>query len=122
MKTQQLIGGCYVIAKRNKGQLVRTVGGLTGKFKRMCEIYRIFSKDWEHLHDYSDQSMIELYNHESYGTPISQKNGFALGKKWLSVQVTMWKEDIDSGLLFKHELYNDDKFPHWWLDSIFKRK
>jgi hypothetical protein len=32
----------------------------------------------------------------------------------------MWKEDIESGLLFKKELYEDEKFPHWWLDSIFK--
>ncbi len=86
----------------------------------MCDIYRIFSKDWEHLHDFSDQSMIELFNHESYGLPISPKNGFALGKKWLNVHVKMWIEDIEGGLLFKKELYEDPKFPHWWLDSIFK--
>jgi hypothetical protein len=32
----------------------------------------------------------------------------------------MWKEDIEKGILFKKELYEDPKFPHWWLDSIFK--
>ncbi len=114
------MGGCYVTAKRNKGNLIKTVGGLTGKFKRMCEVYHIFSKDWEHLFDYSDQSKIDLFNHESYGTKLNSNNGYALGKKWLNVHVKMWKEDIRSGILFKHELYNDPKFPHWWLDSIFK--
>lgn len=86
----------------------------------MCEVYRIFSKDWEHLHDYSDQSLVELFNHESFGSPISSKNGFYLGKKWLNVHVEMWLEDIQKGLLFKSELYADPKFPHWWLDSIFR--
>jgi len=64
--------------------------------------------------------MIELFNNESYGTPLSSKNGFALGKKWLNVHVKMWREDIQTGILFKKELYEDPKFPHWWLDSIFK--
>lgn len=86
----------------------------------MCEVYKIFSKDWEHLYDFSDQSKIDLFNHESYGLPIKNNNGYALGKKWLNVQVSMWKEDIESGLFYKFELYQDPKFPHWWLDSIFK--
>lgn len=87
----------------------------------MCEIYIIFSKDWEHILDFSDQAKIELFNHESYGIPVRNNNGFAVGKKWLNVQVTMWKEDMEKGLFFKHELYSDPKFPHWWLDSIFKK-
>lgn len=86
----------------------------------MCELYRIFSKDWEHLIDLSDEAQIEFFNHESLGLPCSPNNGFALGKKWLNVQVTMWKEDIALGLFFKSELYDDPKYPHWWLDSIFK--
>ena len=115
------IGGCYDTAKRiNKGKPIRTIGGLTGKFKRMCDVYVVFSKDWAHLYDFSDQSKIDLFNHESYGLPIKPNNGFALGKKWLNVQVAMWKEDILDGTLFKFELYQDDKFPHWWLDSVFK--
>ncbi len=87
----------------------------------MAAIYKIFSKDWEKYHDYSDNSLIELFNNESYGTPISPYNGYALGKKWLNVNVQMWIEDIKLGILFKHELYEDTKFPHWWLDSIFKK-
>ncbi len=115
------IGGCYDTAKRNKGQPVKTIGGLTGKFKKMCDLYFLFSQDWKDVLDYSDQSKIELFNYESYGIPITNpKNGFLVGKKWLNVQVAMWKEDIPKGLFFKHELYNDPKYPHWWLDSIFK--
>jgi hypothetical protein len=86
----------------------------------MCEVYRVFAKDWEHLCDFSDQALVDLFNSESYGSPISRDNGFLLGKKWLNVTVAMWKEDIAQGLLFKHELYQDPKFPEWWLDSILK--
>lgn len=93
---------------------------MSNKFKRMSELYKVFAKDWEHLCDFSDEMLIELYNSESYGTTVSPKNGFALGKKWLSVNVKMWKEDIKIGTLFKKELYEDPKFPHWWLDSVFK--
>jgi hypothetical protein len=30
----------------------------------------------------------------------------------------MWREDIRAGLLAKFELYNDERFPHWWLDGV----
>lgn len=86
----------------------------------MCQIYRIFSKDWEHVLDFSDEAAVELFNHESLGHPVSPNNGFWHGKKWLNVQVTMWKEDIKLGLFRSSELYDDPKYPHWWLDSIFK--
>ena len=70
--------------------------------------------------DYSDEAMIEMYNSESYGTPVNRHNGFYVGKQWLNVNVTMWREDIQRGLLFEKELYNDPKFPHWWLDKVLK--
>lgn len=105
-------GGCYDVAKRNSR--------VSNKFKRMSELYRIFSNDWKHLLDYSDAALLELYNSESYGGKTSPMNGFAVGKKYLSVHVEMWRNDIEDGLLFKRELYEDEKFPHWWLDSIFK--
>lgn len=104
----------------NKGKLKHSVNGISPKFRRMSEVYRIFSKDWEHLLDFSDDMLVELYNGESYGTYVSPINGFALGKKWLSVNVQMWKDDIKIGAFFVKELYNDPKYPHWWLDSIFK--
>lgn len=37
------------------------------------------------------------------------------------VNVAMWKEDIELGCLFQVELYDDPKFPHWWLDGVFKK-
>lgn len=58
----------------------------------MCEVYRIFSKEWSHTHDFSDNAMVELFNHESYGTKLSEKNGFALGKKWMNVTVPLGKK------------------------------
>jgi len=87
----------------------------------MSEVYKIFAKDWEHLHDFSDEMLVELFNGESYGTPVSSKNGFALGKKWLNVTTKMWFEDLKMGTLFKCELYADKKFPKWWLDQLFKK-
>lgn len=86
----------------------------------MAEIYKMFANDWKDCVEFTDIMMIELYNQESYGGSISNKNGFALGKKWLSVNIAMWKDDIKSGHLFRCELYEDPKFPNWWLDSIFK--
>ena len=86
----------------------------------MCEVYRVFSNDWKHLLDYSEEALVELFCSESFGGKTSPNNGYAVGKKYLSVHVEMWREDIRDGLLFKQELYEDEKFPHWWLDSIFK--
>jgi len=86
----------------------------------MCEVYRLFSKDWEHISDYSDEAMLELYNSETYGSSVRELNGYYIGKRWLSVTVAMWKEDIEQRLLTKHELYLDGKFPEWWLDSVLK--
>lgn len=86
----------------------------------MCEVYRIFSKPWEHVCDFSDQAMLELYYSESYGDLINDSNGFFLGKKWLNVTVAMWKQDIEQGILYKCELYQDSTFPEWWLDKVLR--
>jgi len=40
--------------------------------------------------------------------------------KWCNVVIKMWKEDIEKGLLFKYELYNDPEIPDWFLDKVFK--
>jgi len=87
----------------------------------MCEVYRIFARHWEHVLDFSDEACVELFNSESYGGRVDPKNGFSVGKTYLNVHVKMWKEDIESGILRKHELYEEGLFPHWWLDSIFKK-
>jgi len=84
----------------------------------MSELYKHFSNDWKDCLDFSEDSLREMYNGETHGDPVSQTNGFYHGKKWLNVTVKMWKEDIQKGLLLKQELYNDPKYPHWWLDSV----
>jgi hypothetical protein len=83
----------------------------------MSEMYSLFGQSMGEL-DFSDEALLSLYNHESYGLPLSPKNGFAVGKQYLNVQVTMWREDIRRGWIFKHELYEDGRFPHWFLDSV----
>lgn len=90
------------------------------KFKVMSELYKLFSKDWESILDYSDQALVEMYQFETYGNPIKDTNGYYHGKKWLNVTVDMWKEDLEKGLLFKQELYDDVKYPTWWLDSVLR--
>lgn len=87
----------------------------------MSELYKHFSKDWEHCLDYSEDSMLELYYSESYGDECSLSNGYYIGKKYLNLTVAMWKEDIKLGYLFKSELYEDNNYPNIWLDKIFKK-
>lgn len=63
-----------------------------------------------------------MYNSETYGIPIQdiKKNGYYVGKQWLGVTVSMWKEDIEKGYLTRCELYNDPNLPGWWLDKVLK--
>lgn len=87
-------------------------------------MYRHFGRDWTDL-DWSDSALIDAYNSESYGTPtpnemIVSRNGYYIGKQWMGVSVSMWKEDIRKGYLRRQELYEDPSFPHWWLDSVLK--
>lgn len=84
----------------------------------MSELYKHFSKDWEHCLNYNEDSLREMFNSETHGDPVSPNNGYYHGKKWLNVTVKMWKEDIEKGCLLKKELYNDPKYPHWWLDKV----
>jgi hypothetical protein len=86
----------------------------------MAELYKHFSNGWKDCVTYTDEDLIELYNTESYGGRCKSTNGYYVGKKWLNVTVTMWKEDLRQGYLFRSELYNDPNYPHWWLDSILK--
>lgn len=90
------------------------------KFLTMSKIYRIFTKDFEQSLNFDEDALLEMYKSESTGTFCSKTNGFYQGKKWLNLQVNMWKEDIRDRLIYKNELYADNKFPKWWLDSIFK--
>lgn len=83
----------------------------------MSELYSLFASEMGDL-DFSDEALLSLYNHESYGTQLSPRNGFAVGKQYLNVQVTMWREDLRRGWIFKHELYSDERAFHiGFLDS-----
>lgn len=63
----------------------------------------------------------ELRLHETFGEiECSPNNGFFHGKWLSSLTVAMWREDIQNGLLFKFELYDDRNYPDWWLDGVLK--
>lgn len=87
------------------------------KYRRMAEIYRLFSQEWEL--DFGENSLKEMHEYESKGIPMSSgNNGYFYGKQWMDVQITMWKEDIKSDIISLEEIYADPKFPHWWLDKV----
>ena len=85
----------------------------------MAELYKYFARHWTGL-DFSDEALLEMFNSESYGTPVKPKNGYLVGKGYLNMTVTSWKEDIVMGTLFVKELYQEGCFPEWWLDGIFR--
>ena len=98
------------------------------KFSKMSEVYKLFSKPWEHLLVYDDEALVSMFRYESHGEELLNKstNGYYVGKQWLNVTVAMWKEDIESKSLRVEELYHDNGngeicLPHWWLDGIFKK-
>jgi hypothetical protein len=93
---------------------------MTERARRMSDLFVVFASEWSHIMDFSDEAKLSLYNHESYGSPLSPNNGFAQGKKMLNLQVNGWKEMLREGTLAKFELYEDPLYPHWWLDSILK--
>lgn len=89
------------------------------KFEKMCVLYKHFSLDL----DFSADAKLELYLQESFGIGFTNpRNGFALGKQQLNLNVTMWLEDLKKGTLFKFELYEDSLYPDWWLDKILHKK
>ena len=61
-----------------------------------------------------------MFDHESHGTKVEANNGFKVGKQYLNVQVSAWREDLRDGLLTKGELYADPAFPKWWLDAVLE--
>ena len=109
-----------VQTKQTNGVPRHSINGVSKKFRRMAELYRHFAANMSSKLDFSEEAELSLYNHESYGRPLTPSNGFAVGKQYLNLQVTMWREDLRRGWLFKHELYEDPTFPHWWLDSVLK--
>jgi hypothetical protein len=86
----------------------------------MSELYHYFGSSMSSKLDFSDDALLSLFNHESYGTTLSFNNGFAVGKQYLNLQVTSWREAIRRGIIGRLELYEDSDYPHWWLDSVLK--
>jgi len=85
------------------------------KWRRMADMYARFADDWPNA-DFSESAAIAMYEREN-GKPLPKTdkvNGFALGKKWMEITLTVWREDIPNGLLFVQELL-DDGYPEWFL-------
>ena len=96
--------------------------GVSIKFRRMAELYRRFADAREGL-DWSDDALHAAYTAESSGgisgeVLLAARNGYYIGKQWMGVTVSMWKEDIERGHLSVRGLYADTSLPHWWLESV----
>lgn len=92
---------------------------ISQKFIQMSEVYKSFSDS--HM-DFSQPMLEEMYVFESTGKgALSENNGYALGKRNINITVTDWKADLENGYLFLHELYEDPKYPHWFLDSVLTK-
>lgn len=86
----------------------------------MAEIYKRFipAISTDRTIDTDESAMYEMYNYETFGIPITNRNnGYFIGKKWMDITIKMWKEDIDNELLFVFELQNDG-YPYWFLKKI----
>jgi hypothetical protein len=97
----------------------------------MQPIYRMFCGEGE-SYDFSEQSALEAFLYESSGRgpltsgpydrqPNGKFNGYAVGKHNMDVTIGVWTKDIQDGILFKFELYEQlEEQYHWWLDKVIK--
>lgn len=97
---------------------------ISKKWRMMGEIYARFCPKYE-CYDFSEEMATEQYSFESMGRPkfnFSDRrpngnfNGYAVGKHWMDVTISMWREDLDNGLLRRDELSNE--FPEWFLQKM----
>lgn len=77
---------------------------ISKKYRNKAKIYKEFASEWSNILSFDEDALEECFFWETYGKPVSENNGYAVGKKWLNVFISMWKEDIRDGLLFKSEL------------------
>ena len=104
---------------------------------KRAEIYKIFGGFYDenpNNYDWSDEAQDEFYLYESRGQgreklamgvitlDMVRPNGYNIGKRWMEVTVSMWIEDIRRGTLFAWELYEEGRYPNWWLDETFNRR
>lgn len=92
---------------------------ISKKWWNTAEAYKYFAQGFGNL-DFSDEAAQNMYNYESQGKPLikynelqenGMYNGYAVGKHWMDVTLTMWKEDISDGILLKVELLEDSEIP-----------
>jgi len=92
---------------------------IRNKYIRMSEIYKRFARDYTGL-DFSREALEQMYLHDSNGSVkfdiANTKNGYFIGKYWMSVTINMWKEDIKKGFLLVNELLTD--YPEWFIKQI----
>ena len=71
-------------------------------------------------YEFGAKAILEVYMWETHGLAVGTDNGYAIGKRWLNITVSAWREDIRAGLLWPEELYADTRFPAWWLKGVIK--
>lgn len=83
---------------------------MSPKFKKKTLLYKHFALLFGTF-DFSDEAMLRLYNHESYGTKLDDRdsatNGFVIGKKWLNWHITNWKQALVEGSITRYDLLSD---------------
>lgn len=81
----------------------------------MQPIYARFAAEYSD-HDFSEAAAFEAYLWETNGIkPQNNRNGYVLGKKWMDVTISAWREDWGQ-TLGRKELYED--FPKWFIDKV----
>jgi hypothetical protein len=72
----------------------------TSKWLKKAEKYRELAKIAEQTGfkcDFSNEAANAMFNFESSGIgKIEYDNGYAIGKKWMDVQISMWIEDLQA--------------------------
>lgn len=110
----------------------------------MAEVYKHFSKiqrcsdaptrvikiwdEYDSFRDFSEEALEEAYRKETFGEDFDVRrengkiNGYIEGKQKMDLTITdYWLPDLKEGkTLFKHELYEDENLPDWFLDRVLK--
>jgi hypothetical protein len=94
---------------------------LSSRYRLAADAYRRFAEADGFPGDFSDSALQELYVHESTGRgTVSERNGFAYGKRSADITISAWREDIAAGLLAAEELHADPRICNKWLDKVLR--
>ena len=111
---------------------------MTKNWLKKAELYKQFSKEkrirwlkdnscetyiYTPPYDFSEKAAKEMFDYESRGIGNLENslfnnnlNGYFYGKRVLDITVSMWREDLPKGLIFKEELYKD--YPKEFIDGV----